>query len=60
LHQRLRLFAGAIQAERRQGVDLAIDLGNPPLQYTNKSSGVTSPELSFSTIAQAVDRISAS
>jgi hypothetical protein len=33
LHQGLRHFPGAIEAQDRQGIDFAIDLGNPPLQH---------------------------
>ena len=30
------MAAGAIEAQRRQGVDLAIDLGDPPFQHVEQ------------------------
>jgi hypothetical protein len=37
---------------------LAVDIGDLPLRHVSRSSGVTSPELSLSMMAQAVARTS--
>jgi hypothetical protein len=49
---------GAIEAQRRQRVDLAVDFGDPLFQHVEQIERRDFAELSLSTIAHAVARTS--
>ena len=53
-HQLPGAASGPVETQRRQRIHLAVDLGNARSSTSSRSSGVTSPALSLSTIAQAV------
>jgi hypothetical protein len=52
------VLSGAVEAQRRQRVDLAVDLGDAFFQYVEQVERVTSPDFSLPTIAHAVSRTS--